>query len=115
MGTAPTLNPGEVVRQLRRNLALTEADLATATDASPRTVRRWLAGDVDPQTRYADRIDDLREVTELLGEMLNPEGIKQWLRRRNRKLNSARPIDKIGQGHFDDVQRAAESYLQGDY
>lgn len=114
MAVAAPLDPGRVVQNLR-SLGLTERDVATATSAAPRTVRRWAGGQVRPQERHAERIDDLREITELLETMLNADGIKQWLRRRNAYLNSERPIDRIRQGDFDAVHNAAVSYLQGSY
>lgn len=115
MDLAPTLNPAAAVKHLRLVLGLTEGDVATATKANPRTVRRWASEEVQPQARHAERIDDLREITELLETMLNPEGIKQWLRRRNSQLKSDRPIDRIREGDFDAVRKAAMSYLQGNY
>ena len=43
------------VRFLRREVGLTEVDLADGTGASTRTVRRWIAS-TRPQPRYAKRI-----------------------------------------------------------
>jgi transcriptional regulator with XRE-family HTH domain len=105
-----------IVWHLRLDLGLTESDLASATGASTRTVRRWLADDVDqPQARYAQRIDDLRAVIEVLEDSLTPKGIRQWLHARNRLLAGARPIDSLSKGNFDAVHKAADAFAQGYY
>lgn len=105
-----------VVRRLRLDLGLTEADLATATGATTRTVRRWLAEDVeDPQARYAQRIDDLRAIVDILEDSLTRKGTRQWLHARNRYLLDARPIESIGEGDFDQVQKAAQAFAEGYY
>ncbi len=101
---------------MRLNLGLTEGDLATATGASTRTVRRWLAEDVeDPQARYAERIDDLRAIINELEDSLTPKGIRQWLNARNRSLAGARPIDSLSRGDFDQAHRAAQAFAEGYY
>lgn len=106
----------EVAQRLRSGVGLTEADLATATGASTRTVRRWLADDAGgPQARYAARIDDLRIIVDELQDSLTSKGIRQWLHARSRYLQGARPIDSIGKGQFDSVHKAALAFSEGYY
>lgn len=116
MDFASTLNPADaptakVVQHLR--LMLTEADVATATKVDPRTVRRWMSGEVEPHARNAELLDDLRAITELLETLLNAEGVKRWLRRRSVHLDDDRPIERLRDGDFSAVRKAAMSYLQG--
>lgn len=114
-GVLVSAHPRDVVRYLRLELKLTEADLATATGATTRTVRRWLADDIeDPQPRYAERLDDLRMVIEHLEGSLKPKGVQLWLQRRNKLLGGSRPLDDIREGEFDRVQRAAQAFADGD-
>jgi predicted Abi (CAAX) family protease len=97
-------------------MGLTEADLAAATGATTRTVRRWLAEDVEePQARYAERLDDLRAIVEQLEDSLTPKGIRQWLNARNRYLSGSRPIENIRRGEFAEAQRAAKAFGDGYY
>jgi predicted transcriptional regulator len=98
------------------DLGFTEADIATATGATTRTVRRWLAEDVeDLQARYAQRIDDLRAVVDELEESLTAKGVRRWLHARNRALAGARPIECIARGDFESVQKAADAFAEGYY
>jgi transcriptional regulator with XRE-family HTH domain len=104
----------ERVRYLRREMGLTEGDLATATGAADRTVRRWLAG-TTPQPRHAERLDDLKTVVEELADSLTAKGLRQWLHGRNRYLEGARPIECLAKGEFDAVYKAAQAFSRGYY
>lgn len=115
--TAKPVAPSDVderVRYLRREMGLTEGDLATATGATERTVRRWLAGTA-PQTRHAERLDDLKGVVEEISDSLTAKGVKQWLHGRNRRLDGARPIECLARGEFKAVYKAAQSFSRGYY
>ena len=103
------------VRHLRCEIGLTEADLALATGTDGRTARRWLAGDVSPQRRNRERIDDLRTIIEELEDSLTPKGIRQWLCARNRSLDGERPIERLSRRDFNAVYKAARAFAEGYY
>lgn len=106
------------VRYLRGDVGLTEVELADATGASTRTVRRWTkADDADLQRgpNYSQQIDDLYAVVNELRESLTGKGIRQWLRSRNRYLKGERPIDMLRKGQFQDVYDAALAFRDGVY
>jgi transcriptional regulator with XRE-family HTH domain len=105
----------ESVRYLRREVGLTETDLADGTGAAVRTVRRWAQDRTEPQRRYQPRIDDLRAVVEILDETLTSKGIAQWLRSRNRYLDGDRPIDVLREGEYSRVKEAADAFRDGAY
>ena len=111
---AELLDAGASVRFLRREVGLTEVDLADGTGASTRTVRRWIVS-TRPQPEHAQRIDDLKTIVDVLQDSLTPKGIRQWLRARNRLLGDARPIDELRDGKFDRVREAARSFSEGYY
>jgi hypothetical protein len=103
----------EAVRLIRRDVGLTEADLATATGADTRSVRRWTAARPTRPARHERQIDDLRAIVAILAETLTPQGIRQWLRARNRHLRGERPLDALARGQYTRVQEAAEAFAQG--
>lgn len=106
------------VRYLRGDVGLTETELADATGANPRTVRRWTnSNDADFQRgpNYAQEIDDLYAVVNELRDSLTGRGIRQWLRSRNRYLKGERPIDLLRKGQFQDVYDAAIAFRDGVY
>ncbi len=117
---ATTLNelsdPKTTVRYLRKAAKLTEKELQAVTGADPRTIRRWTAAQdpADPQARYAERIDDLRDLVTLLAATLPDEQTGRWLRARNRLLRGGRPIDLLSAGKYEAVREAAEAFVDGD-
>jgi transcriptional regulator with XRE-family HTH domain len=121
MPPTPTAEPaalGDVtdprVGYLRREMGLTEKDLAAATGAADRTVRRWLAG-TTPQHRHAEHLDDLNTVVEELADSLTAKGVRQWLHGRNRLLDGDRPIERLNKGDFQAVYNAAQAFSRGYY
>jgi len=109
-------SPFRQVQHLRHSLHLTENDLADATGASTRTVRRWSGAEAELSApRYAERIDDLHAVVAELEDSLTAKGIRQWLRARNRSLSGARPIELLCEGKFEPVYEAACAFRDGEY
>jgi hypothetical protein len=108
--------PQDIVRYFRQGLGLTEAELSAALRADERSIRRWTHAPraAAPQSRHAQRIDDLRHLAELLGETLEDEHIARWLRARNRLLKGARPLEVLADGEYDRVHDAAEAFVDGD-
>ena len=114
----PVVGPLAQVHQLRHEIGLSEMDVATATGASARTVRRWMSSsDADQRrgTNYAQQIDDLHMIATELSDTLTPRGIGQWLRGRNRYLNGERPIELLRRGRFGEVREAAVAFRDGVY
>jgi transcriptional regulator with XRE-family HTH domain len=104
-----------VLRTLREQVGLTDQEIATATGANERSVRRWYAG-IKPNTDKAKRIDDLRLVASELGIMLDPPSIAAWLRNRNPVLGRQRPLDLLAERNgFNRVVAAVDSLLGGDF
>jgi transcriptional regulator with XRE-family HTH domain len=121
MAYSPTAQPVALadaadarVSYLRREMGLTEGDLATATGATDRTVRRWLAG-TTPQHRHDEHLDDLKAIVEELSDSLTAKGVRQWLHGRNRLLDGDRPIDRLHKGDFEAVYKAAQAFGRGYY
>lgn len=107
-----TVEASEIVRALR-DYGITQAEVATVTGVSDRAVRGWQRSSIRPE-RY-DRLAELRDLVALLSDSLSPRGVGQWLHARNRLLQAERPIDLLNAGRFDDVSRAARSFVEGSY
>ncbi len=105
-----------VLRALQVQIGISERDIARLTEKEMRTVRRWLAG-AQPKGDSAERIDELRAIVTVLGQLLEPEGIVAWLRNRNARLGFRRPLDILAQDRegFDQVLGAAKDLTEGMY
>ena len=105
-----------VLHALQTQVGVGERDIARLTNKDSRTVRRWLAG-APPRGDSAERIDELRAIVTVLGQLLDPEGIVAWLRNRNPALDFRRPLDILSQGGsgFDEVLGAAKDLAAGTY
>jgi hypothetical protein len=103
-----------VLRALQTQIGIGERDIARLTEKEMRTVRRWLAG-APPKGDSAERIDELRAIVTILGQLLDPENIVAWLRNRNERLDFRRPLDILAQGSagFDEVLGAAKDLVEG--
>ena len=110
-----TPNTQDRVLATLRSIGLSESDIARATGANVRTVRRWSSGEAQPQPEYAERLDDLRTVVAELGTALPPEAITAWLRGRNLAIDRTRPLDLLSRGEFDRVAAVAEKTVEGEF
>ncbi len=112
-----TLNRQSVLIVLRE-LGLTGDDIATATNADGRTVRRWLDGQ-EPAKQHDEAVDRLRTaVLYLLQRRVLPvEDIALWLRSRSFELGPdpvlgvRRPLDALREGNLKDVLAAADAFI----
>ncbi|HEV7483971.1 MAG TPA: hypothetical protein VGO13_12820 [Solirubrobacterales bacterium] len=104
--------PAETARMARRVLSLTAGEIALATGADQRTVRRWWHDSSSPK-RYRRQLDDLRAVAEILSVTMGGEAIGSWLRARNRYLGYERPLDALGREEFEKVREAAFAFVEG--
>lgn len=104
--------PGAAALMAHQLLALTAEEIATATGADQRTVRRWWHNGSSPK-QYRRQLDDLRAIAEILSATLKEDAIGSWLRSRNRYLRYERPLEALGRGEFDEVREAAFAYVEG--
>jgi hypothetical protein len=114
---APHRATPTVLRTLQDHAGVGERDIALLTQKETRTVRRWLAG-VEPKGDSAERIDELRAIVSVLGELLDSDGIAAWLRNRNPALEFKRPLDILAEGGadgFDEVLDVAKSLVAGKF
>ena len=104
--------PADAARLAHTVLTLTASEIATATGADQRTVRRWWHNGSSP-TRYRRQLDDLRAIAEILSTTMRDEAIGSWLRSRNRYLDYEHPLAALGRGEFERVREAAFAFVDG--
>ena len=114
-------DPVGVAAYFRHEIGLNEIELARALGgADPRSVRRWTAANstIAPQLRYAERLDDLRDIATVLvvdGDLTAPQ-VGRWLRARSRALDGRRPLEilETKKDAHQIVRDAAEAFTYGD-
>ena len=92
----------ERVQGLSQLAQLTQSEVGRIVDASPRTVARWAAGEVEPQPDARDRLLQLHYVARQLIEVLGlaPSDANPWLFEPNQLLQGDTPADRLARGEF---------------
>ncbi len=98
--------------ELISGFGFTEIELARSLGATPRTVRRWMAG-ATPTAASRARIEDLYGLLQLLRRSVSTESIPKWARRRVESLDGSRPADLLVDGKIDPLLRLAEGLAYG--
>jgi hypothetical protein len=102
----------EIVRALKP-YGVTQEQIASVVHVSPRAVRAWSTS--SPRPEHYDLLAELRDLVSLLSDSLTPRGVKQWLGAKNRLLHGQRPIELLADGKFQDVESAANAFVDGTY
>lgn len=94
--------------RLRAQYELTAKDLAEATGAHLRTVRKWEAadGDVAIQERFTTGLEALATVLEELQDF-SLSFVHTWLRQPKQSLDGLSPREALGQGRWEEVLHQA--------
>lgn len=110
---ALALSYSDELHALRDGFGLSEPELAGALRTTPRTFRRWLAGDAVPRPEARERIEDLLDLLRTLRQSVAPGAIPKWVRRRVEMLDGERPATLIARGEIDALQDVAEALASG--
>jgi hypothetical protein len=94
-------------------LGLTNEEVGDIVDASPRSVARWVAGDVVPQRLNKERLLELAYVAEAVTEVLPADHANVWMFSPNRLLGHRKPADLIREGKFKDVLALIDAMAEG--
>jgi uncharacterized protein (DUF2384 family) len=95
-------------------LGLTYEEIGTTIGVSERTLRRWRNGLNLPHRSQRERLEDLRELRFLLGEVFpKPEDQDEWLRSPSRILRGRTPISFLRQGKVAPVRDALATLESG--
>lgn len=105
----------ERVRGLSELAQLTQSEVGRIVNASPRTVARWVAGEVEPQPGARDRLLELhyvaRQLVDVLG--LTPSDANVWLFEPNQLLQGDTPAARLAHGEFRTVLGLIEALADG--
>jgi transcriptional regulator with XRE-family HTH domain len=93
--------------RLRARYELTAKDLAEATGAHMRTVRKWEAAEnVAIQERFTTGLEALETVLEELQDF-SLSFVHTWLRQPKQSLDGLSPREALGQGRWEEVLHQA--------
>jgi transcriptional regulator with XRE-family HTH domain len=93
--------------RLRAQYELTAKDLAEATGAHMRTVRKWEAAEqVAIQERFTTGLEALETVLEELQDF-SLSFVHTWLRQPKQSLDGLSPREALGQGRWEEVLHQA--------
>jgi transcriptional regulator with XRE-family HTH domain len=87
------------VSALRKELELTQADVANAIGVSARTVQNWEAKGHTP----ARKLRDLQELQELVQGYIDPANISKWMDAPSEAFRGLTPRELIRQGKTRDL------------
>ncbi len=101
------------VNDVIATLGLTQEEVGSIVDASPRTVARWSSGQVTPQKLNKQRLLELAYVADVAADVFPPDKVNLWLLSPNRQLDHDTPAERIRAGHFKDVLGLMEAIADG--
>ncbi len=101
-----------ILERLSTELGLSRAELATALDASERSVIRWQKGEHVPQYESRARLEEMTALADRMRESF-PDGhaAAAWLRAPSGYFGGAAPLDSLLRGRFAAIETALESEI----
>jgi putative toxin-antitoxin system antitoxin component (TIGR02293 family) len=79
------------------------ADIARALQTTVRSVSRWQAAGSAPRRDSEERLLELNAVVRLLGDVMQPDAGRLWLRSPHPELDYEKPLDLIAAGRYREV------------
>ena len=100
-----------LIERLIAELGLSRAELATALDASERSVARWKRGENYPQYEARARLEEMTALADRLHASF-PEtaGGAAWLRVPSEYFGGLAPVDAFLRGRFAAVESALDAF-----
>ena len=88
------------IRSLTDGDVLDAVDIARATDATTRSVTRWLADDVAQRRETEERLLELKAVLDLATRVFRPDVARVWMRSPVPALDYDKPLDLVRTGQW---------------
>ena len=108
------VTPARAIGELQRELNFSTGELASALDATPRTVKRWRENEAYPQREKRARLADLVALVHHLRDTFGDlEPSRAWLYADNRHLGGMTPAEALRVGRIDRVEAALEALDSG--
>jgi uncharacterized protein (DUF2384 family) len=92
---------------------LTNEEVGDLVGASPRSVARWVAGEVVPRRPNQARLIELAHVVAALTAVLPADQASVWIFTPNRLLGNRRPADLIRNGQSKDALELIDAMAEG--
>jgi uncharacterized protein (DUF2384 family) len=106
----------DTISWARQALDLPFGDIGRAVDVDERTVRRWHRREVLPRRAHELRLESLRSLRHLLGEVFARETeATEWLHTPLRAFRGQTPVSLIRRGRLDDVVEILATMESGAY
>ena len=102
-----------VIEGLRRDLGLTDGELATLLGVSPQTLDGWRSGAASPERSGLDRLRQIEDLNSRLQDTFEDDSVPRWLRGGSRYLGGRPPIALLLEGRFDRVHAALDALDAG--
>jgi transcriptional regulator with XRE-family HTH domain len=102
----PAAAPGRMnpLKQLRDALGLSRPVFARLMGCSERALANWEAGS-PIQDIYKSRLNELRKLYDELAEVVEPDGIGDWLITPNEEFDGLKPIELVERGEMFRIWR----------
>lgn len=118
MATSEATNIGTIaladqLNRLRRQVPLSEAEIARATGADKATVGTWLNRQEPPMGDQANRLAELIAVLQEMALNVRAESLAEWLTSEVPALDGAVPADVIAAGGYERVMSLATGLSAG--
>jgi hypothetical protein len=105
-----------LIERLTAELGLSRSELASALDASERSVARWKAGEHVPQYESRARLQEMTVLADRLRESFTDDAaVAAWLRAPSEYFGGRAPIDALLRGYFASVGSALDALDAGVY
>lgn len=104
---------GARLEQAAAKASLEPADIARVVGTNPRTVSRWIGGEVAPRREARERSLELIAVVERLSAVLQPSSAHDWLFTPNPELDNHKPVELLQRGDFRAVLGTIDALAEG--